>query len=71
MKAECESEEEEFFRVRYVASLAGMAAEQELLNQELGEETDFKDKGISASIPAAITSAIRSAEMEASPEERQ
>ena len=48
-----------------------MATEQELLNQELGGEIDLKDKGVSASIPAVITSAIRSAEMEASPEERQ
>ena len=46
MKAECESEEEEFFHVRYAASLAGMATEQELLNQELIREMDLKEKGI-------------------------
>ena len=71
MKAECESEEEEFFHVQYAASIARMAAEQELLNQELVGEIDLKEKGIYTSIPATITSTIRSSEMEASPEERQ
>ena len=46
MKAECESEEEEFFHVRYAASLARMAPEQELLNQELVGEIDLKEKEI-------------------------
>ena len=71
MKGECESEEEELFHVRYAASLARMGAEQELLNQELVGEIDLKEKGIQASIPAIITSAIRSAEIETLPEERQ
>ena len=48
-----------------------MAAEQELLNQELVGEIDLKEEGIQASIPATITSATRSAEIEASPEESQ
>ena len=71
MKAECELEEEEFFHVRYAASLRRMAAEQEFLNQELVVEIDLKEKGIQASIPATITSTVRSAEIEASPEEGQ
>ena len=71
MKAECESEVEEFFHVRYVASLARMATEQELLNQELVVEIDLKEKGIQASIPATITSTVRSAEIDTSLEERQ
>ena len=44
MKAESESEEEEFSHVGYVASLAQMAIEQELLNQELVREIDLKEK---------------------------
>ena len=71
MKAECELEEEEFFHVRYAASLARMAAEQELLNQELVRGINLKENGIYASIPATITSAVHSAEIDTSLEERQ
>lgn len=68
MRAECESEGEEFIQVVYDRSLARMTPEQEWLNYEWKEEIVLEEVGTYASISAKIASVLYSAEIEPSPE---